>query len=357
MFAIIYLREDVEVILLNKSDYSQDFRRFELLFPSEEACVSALQHFRWPNGFVCPRCNYARAYQISTRRLFQCIQCTYQVSLTSGTVFANTRTSLKKWFFAIYLVSQYSGINAVQLQQALQVTYKTAWLILSKIRYAMNDSLSSSLLSGVVQIDSTTYGQKFHTKAFYQAGEHPVVIGGAMKDNKPTQIMIRRVLSTCVFKVGEPDVVTTMKQFIDEHIDSKVEDVQQIHNRYISSRLRTLRRLVRNTSCWIHRTYRSISQKHLQAYLSEFSFRYNTWYVDSQSSEKTRELLNSLFNYPMIDNYPNDICQSMFTRLIDICSTRQGKTYKDIILNTQPIIRFRRFSQRSIPSYMQWHIA
>lgn len=342
---------------MKKSGYSLDWNGFNLLFPTEEACESALQHARWPHGFVCPRCEATSAYKLKTRKVFQCSQCTYQASLTSGTVFAHSRTNLRKWFFALYLISKYNGINAVQLQQALQVTYKTAWLMMSKIRYAINDSMESTLLSGFVQVDSAVYGKQFHTKAHYQPGEHPVVIGGTMKDDKPAEVLIKRVLSTDPFREGQPNVKGTIHQFIETYVDSNAEDIQPIHTRYFNYRYRTLRVTVKKASCWLKNTYRSIGPKHLQAYLSEFSFRYNAWYVDSHISETTRGFMNSTNQYNMFQRYPDGICQTMLVRLIDLCSTLKGKTYRDITLGKQAnMIRFRRFSDHPIPSHVRWAV-
>src|SRR5581483_3683360 len=86
-------------------------------FDTEEACADYLFHIKWPNGFICPRCDQHRDYYtITTRRLplFECHHCHHQTSLTVGTVMEGSHTALRKWFVALFLVSQiFSGINAV----------------------------------------------------------------------------------------------------------------------------------------------------------------------------------------------------------------------------------------------------
>ena len=67
-------------------------------FPDDEACLEALRAMRWPRGFVCPRCDERGSYPVRTRGLEQCRACRYQASVTAGTIFHKTRTSLRTWF-------------------------------------------------------------------------------------------------------------------------------------------------------------------------------------------------------------------------------------------------------------------
>ena len=112
--------------------------QFKKKFSSERACQKALEKARWPNGFVCPKCAHTQASRITTRSLLQCSRCHHQVSLTAGTIFHKTRTPLVKWFWTIYLASQdKGGVSAMRLAKQLELGYKTAWLMLHKIRSAM----------------------------------------------------------------------------------------------------------------------------------------------------------------------------------------------------------------------------
>ncbi len=78
---------------------------FQQRFNSEDACQEHLFNMRWSEGFKCPRCGCNEYYHFSTRRLYQCQSCSYQASLTAGTIFHKTRTALHKWFWAIFLVA------------------------------------------------------------------------------------------------------------------------------------------------------------------------------------------------------------------------------------------------------------
>lgn len=110
-------------------------------FPTEASCVPVLFSYKWPHGFRCPNCRHPHAYVIRTRRLplYECGSCRHQTSLTAGTIFEGSRTSLRKWIAAIWLVANpKEGINAVRLRSIIDVTYKTAWAMLHKIRTAIS---------------------------------------------------------------------------------------------------------------------------------------------------------------------------------------------------------------------------
>ncbi len=57
-------------------------------------------------GFECPECGRKRCCRLRCRNVFQCTRCRHQVSLTAGTVFANTKLPLTRWFLAMYLLTQ-----------------------------------------------------------------------------------------------------------------------------------------------------------------------------------------------------------------------------------------------------------
>jgi transposase-like protein len=105
-------------------------------FNTEQACADYLYEQKWPDGYCCPRCEERQASKITTRRLhlYECLHCGHQASLTVGTVMENSSTDLRKWFTAFYLVSRQWGISAVELRDRIEVTYKTAWLMLMFIR-------------------------------------------------------------------------------------------------------------------------------------------------------------------------------------------------------------------------------
>ena len=107
---------------------------FMEMYKTEEDCQRALFEHRWPEGFRCPRCGHGRAYTHKKRSLFECSACDHQASLTAGTILQGTRTDLKKWFLAIYLLAQTKKpISSAELSRQLGVAPFTAWSMRKKI--------------------------------------------------------------------------------------------------------------------------------------------------------------------------------------------------------------------------------
>src|SRR5450756_592112 len=111
---------------------------FMQMYPTEEDCRQALFEHRWPQGFCCRRCGHERAWHLRGRGLYECASCHFQSSLTAGTILSCTRTDLRKWFLAIWLLaSTKKAPSAAELSRQLGVTRKTAWLLRRKIIHAM----------------------------------------------------------------------------------------------------------------------------------------------------------------------------------------------------------------------------
>src|SRR5205085_9952935 len=128
-------------------------------FATVEACQQYLAVCGWPAGFACPRCARRRAYELPSRRSWQCAVCRHQVSLTAGTVLPNTKTPLTVCFWAAYLMTtDKRGVSALLLQRQLGLPrYETAWMMLHKFRRAMV-SVTRAPLRGAVEGDETWGG-------------------------------------------------------------------------------------------------------------------------------------------------------------------------------------------------------
>jgi hypothetical protein len=122
-----------------RPEFPHKIMEFQERFATEAACLEYLAASRWPEGFACPGCGAGRAWVLERRHLWECASCRLQTSVTAGTVMHGTRTPLRVWFWAAYLVAtHHPGISAKQLQRQLGLSrYETAWLILQKLRRAM----------------------------------------------------------------------------------------------------------------------------------------------------------------------------------------------------------------------------
>ncbi|MBP2662056.1 MAG: hypothetical protein H6Q71_4 [Firmicutes bacterium] len=113
---------------------------FQRKFTNEATCEEYMFHKRWPEGFVCPKCGHREYYYIKTRKHYECKRCSYQASLTAGTVMHKSKLPLQTWFWAIYLVvHDKRGRSALSLAGLFQLNYRTTWRLLHKIRHAMKE--------------------------------------------------------------------------------------------------------------------------------------------------------------------------------------------------------------------------
>ena len=137
----------------------QSLAEFTDRYGSEEQCRAALFQARWPQGFECPECGRKRCCRLRCRNVFQCTRCRHQVSLTAGTVFANTKLPLTRWFLAMYLLTQSkNGLSAMALGRQLGVSYNTAWSLKHKLMQVMKERDESGRLGHIVQVDDAYLG-------------------------------------------------------------------------------------------------------------------------------------------------------------------------------------------------------
>ena len=132
---------------------------YQQLFATEEDCFRYLVKLRWPNGFRCPHCGGSEYYMVYKHKRFRCKVCRRQTSVTAGTVFHKLRQPLRILFMAVYLIAtSKKSLSAMELRRKLGIHgYKTAWLLMQKIRSAMVSS-GKFLLTRMVEVDETYIG-------------------------------------------------------------------------------------------------------------------------------------------------------------------------------------------------------
>src|SRR4051812_13544031 len=130
-------------------------------FPDDGACLEHLVGRLYPNGMYCPTCErVTKHHREKNRPSYACQYCGHHEHPLVGTIFENSATSLRLWFYAIYLMSSTRcGISAKQLERELGVTYKTAWRMFHKIRSLLEQG-GDDPLSGTVEIDESYVGPK-----------------------------------------------------------------------------------------------------------------------------------------------------------------------------------------------------
>ncbi len=275
-----------------KNDRPMSRAEFEKRFPDEEACARHLAAKRWPDGFVCPSCGHKKGWEIKRSRMtWECASCGKQTSVTAGTVMHRSHLPLKTWFTAVHIVTSHSnGISSLQLQAQLGLgSYKTAWLLLQKLRRAMVDP-DRSALQDLVEVDETTLPCRTAEEPSFggqgRSSQGKMLIAGAVElspEGDPRRIRLspiesysssslRAFVSTTALS-GATVITDGWRgyQGLSEHEhDPKVIGMTPAHHVLVWTH-----RVFSNLKRWALGTYHGLRRAHLQRYLDEFVFRWN----------------------------------------------------------------------------------
>lgn len=268
-------------------DYPRTQAEFDARFTTDAACRAYLRHLRWPDGFRCPVCGGAKAWEVRAI-LWQCAACGRQTSVTAGTVFQDTRSPLTTWFRAMWCVtSAKTGTSALALQQVLGLgSYQTAWAWLHKLRRAMVRP-GRDRLAGRVEVDETLIGGLGGARGRSRERKALVVVAAEEVGRGIGRIRLRRI----------PDgTVKSLQAFIDDTIEPGSEihtdgwdGYERVRQRYhhrvsylrgqhdlASELLPRVHRVVSLLKRWLLGTHQgAVSHAHLDYYLDEFTFRFN----------------------------------------------------------------------------------
>jgi transposase-like protein/Zn ribbon nucleic-acid-binding protein len=265
---------------------------FTKRFPDDAACAQHLVEKRWPNGFVCPKCQSTKAWALDSKEFtFECAACGRQTSVTAGTIFHRSKLPLLTWFLAIYAIASHSnGISALQLQAQLGLgSYKTAWLMLQKLRRAMVDP-DRSFLDDLVEVDESDipYRTKNDPIAGGQ-GRSPVgklhFIGAIelSPDGHPRRIRLAPLKNFSAASIGafitaavKPGA-TILSDGFSAYKGLKVFNHQPkvVGKMAAHIVLPWIHRVFANFKRWALGTYHGVRKPHLRRYLDEFVFRWN----------------------------------------------------------------------------------
>ena len=130
-------------------------------FGDERSCEKHLQSVLWRDSEYCPHCGNVKIYHCSGGRRFRCAGCKKDFSIKTGTIFHDSKIPLRKWFFAIHMVTTHKkSMSSYQLARDLQVTQKTAYYMLHRIRESVRNEDFIVSFGGIVEIDDTYIGGK-----------------------------------------------------------------------------------------------------------------------------------------------------------------------------------------------------
>lgn len=289
-------------------DRPPSLEKFTSDFADDFACAEYLAKKRWRNGFRCPKCGGNRAWRLEARPwVWECqgirvslkgerrrTGCRHQTSLIAGTVMHGTHLPLRKWFLAAYLVATHSnGMSALQLQAKIGIaSYKSAWLLLHKLRRAMVDP-TRKRLSGVVEIDETNIPYRKRTDPVTGGqGRSPigkmVLVGAVEIEDKfyagrmrlqRVQVADRETLQRFI-----RDNTTPLTEIITDGYRAYERPPERKHKAHnLSGKnalpahivLKWVHRIFSNFKRWAMGTYHGLREKHIDIYCNEFVFRWN----------------------------------------------------------------------------------
>ena len=263
-------------------------------FKDEETCKAYYEQARWGGTMACPHCASAKIYR--TNRGYKCgeKQCAKKFSLTVGTIFENTKIPLRTWFAAMYLATtSKKGISSLQLAEQLQITQKSAWFVLSRIRTMLADN-STEPFTGTVEVDESYFGGKEKNKSKKVRAERKKNLSPV--DTKiPIVGLLERGGKIRLVRMVKPDQATLIPmvkanvtlgatvvtdgwhaykvlkndynhQFVNHAQDEWVKG--DYHTNGIEGFWSIMKR-------GIYGIYHSVSSKHIGLYCNEFGYRHN----------------------------------------------------------------------------------
>jgi len=262
-------------------------------FPNEESCIEHLTSLRWEDGIVTsPFDASSKVYACKGNR-YRCKNTSKYFNVKTGTLFDNTKVKLQKWFLAIWLITSHKkGISSVQLSKDIGVTQKTAWFMLHRIRNCFGFDNDNDL-TGVVEVDETYVGGK--NKNRHNSKKVKNSQGRSTKDKAPVFGAVERggkLNAKHVSDVGmrtlTNEIVATVADatiYSDEWLGYKSlkriydhKHVKHGNGEYVNGKIHTntIEGFWSQLKRGIFGIYHFTSVKHLQNYVDEFVFRYNT---------------------------------------------------------------------------------
>lgn len=263
-------------------------------FPTQQDCITHLEHVRWDGTPRCPYCDSDRVTPVLKKSRHHCNNCNTSFSVTVGTIFHHTHLPLQKWFLALMLIlNAKKGISARQLARDLNVNKNTAWRISMQIRRAMHEAEHRNLLTGIVEMDEAYVGGK-PRRGYPDSPNAPrgrgtkkipvvgmIERGGRVKakvvqkkdlNAKHLSALVRRNvdISNAVLITDEYGGYVGIKRFMHhEVVNHRIWYVSGFrHTNNIESFWAILKR-------GIIGQYHRVTLQHLPEYINEFTYRFN----------------------------------------------------------------------------------
>ena len=256
-----------------------------------------LVKLRWQGAVKCAHCNHDKVYELkgATKR-YKCALCREQFSATKGTIFENSAIPLQKWFVAIYLITApKKGISSHQLARDLSITQKSAWFVLHRVRFALQSGTFVHSANAIIEIDETFVGGETKNKHEDKI-ERNEKTGHAISTKVPVLGIIERggnVTTKVVKNIHKKTLLPEIHKNVKEGAQVMTDDYSAYNDLKLKYDHQTVNHSIKeyvrgNVSTnsienfWslfqrgIIGIYHHASVKHLDKYLDEFEFRFNS---------------------------------------------------------------------------------
>ena len=271
-------------------------------FSTEEAAREYFEKLRWPNGPVCPHCgnaNQERIYKVKPNPakkiragLYKCAECQQGFTVTVGTVCEDSHIPLNKWLIGFYMMcASKTQVSALQLQRQLEIgSYRSAWFMCHRIRFALQDIMPVDKLGGAVEADETYIGGVKRGMGRRYTGNKTTVVSLVERDGRVRsqvapklsgkaldEILKRHVSKDARLYTDESTIYTKPgKRFRSHKTVNHGEEEYVRYERGERVTTNTVEGFFGNTKRSIDGTHHHVSGKHLPLYLAEFDYKYNT---------------------------------------------------------------------------------
>ena len=269
-------------------------------FSDETAARELLEAMRWPNGAECPVCGQmATVYRMlkivgsvkpGRPGLLRCRQCKKQFTVTTGTVFEDSHIPISKWLLALYLLAaSKKGMSAHQFHRTLGITYKSAWFMAHRLRYAMSEGPLAELMQGTVEIDETYIGAR-HKRGTKRGRPGPdshktPVVALVERGGRVRAFPMPRVtadnLEAAINAHVAPDATMMTDEFsayglVSKRTGREHHTVNHANKEYVRGNVHsnTAEGFFSLLKRGITGVYHHVGRGHLNRYCDEFSFRY-----------------------------------------------------------------------------------
>lgn len=262
---------------------------FNKAYPDDNACLSEIFDERYGDLGECPSCKKeTKFYRIKNRKCYSCQSCGRHIYPLANTIFHKSKTSLKNWFFSIYLfASSKNGVSAKELERQLGVTYKCAWRIAKQVRLLFSEVDDEPPLGGIVEADETYIGGKSSNRHKSKRGyqRKTPVVGVLERKGKIRTKVTRDVTLASVLpllrKCVKPKSTLMTDDFgVYDYAKEAGFDhytIKHSYQEYVRGNIHTnsIEGFWSQMKRSINGTYHAVSSKYLQSYADEFAYRYS----------------------------------------------------------------------------------